>query len=186
MHPLLKKILDPSLKPHPKSSCGLKLMADSVFLFKKKTKNKLAVVFLFFIILRSLILQVAVLRQVTQVFNGVVYCSFFASGAPPASTNCIRRTIISRTNYPFCRPGLRAVDLPNKLVRQPFTELLTVNAFVRSGDAAKQVLLVYVLMSSRRKKDYKKVSFSIYTYVDPKKLLRTRTQIILSLDRSFT
>ena len=29
-------------------------------------------------------------------------------------------------------------------------------------------------------------SFSIYTYVDPNKLLRTRTQIILLLDRSFT
>ena len=54
-------------------------MADSVFLFQK---NKLAVVFLFFIILRSLIFQVAVFRLVTQVFIGVVYCSFFASGDP--------------------------------------------------------------------------------------------------------
>ena len=61
------------------------------------------------------------------------------------------------------------IDGTFKLVRQPFTQLLTVNAFVRSGDAVKQLPLVYVLMLSRRKKDYKKVSFSIYTYVDPKK-----------------
>ena len=61
------------------------------------------------------------------------------------------------------------IDGTFKLVRQPFTQLLTANAFVRSGDVAKQVPLVYVLMSSRRKKDYKKVSFSIYTYVDHKK-----------------
>ena len=60
------------------------------------------------------------------------------------------------------------IDGTFKLVRQPFTQLLTANAFVRSGDAAKQVPLVYVLMSSRRKKDYKKVRFSIYTYVDHK------------------
>ena len=52
------------------------------------------------------------------------------------------------------------IDGTFKLIRQPFTQLLTVNAFVRSGDAAKQVPFVYVLMSSCRKKDYK-VSFSI-------------------------
>ena len=50
------------------------------------------------------------------------------------------------------------IDETFKVVRQPFTQLLTVNAFVRSGDAAKQEPLVCVLMSSRKKKDYKKVS----------------------------
>ena len=53
------------------------------------------------------------------------------------------------------------IDRTFKLVRQPFAQLLTVNEFVRSGDAAKQVPLVYVLISSRRKKDFKKVSFWI-------------------------
>ena len=66
------------------SSLNPNLLTDlswwqTVFLFQK---TKLAVVFLFFTILRSLIFQEAVLRLVTQVFIGVVYCSFFASGDP--------------------------------------------------------------------------------------------------------
>lgn len=51
------------------------------------------------------------------------------------------------------------IDDTFKLVRRPFTQLLTINAFVRSGESFKQVSLVYVLMSSRKKKDYMKASF---------------------------
>ena len=36
-----------------------------------------------------------------------------------------------------------------KLVHRPFQQLVTINAFVRYGDHAKQVPLVFVLMSGR-------------------------------------
>ena len=45
-----------------------------------------------------------------------------------------------------------------KIIRRLFTQLLTNNVFVRSGDCAKQVPLVFSMMSGRTMNDYEQVN----------------------------
>ncbi|XP_053373087.1 uncharacterized protein LOC123531710 isoform X2 [Mercenaria mercenaria] len=58
------------------------------------------------------------------------------------------------------RKDLRPEDPKNldfEVVREPFTQLLSIHAFVRPGDCSKQVPLVYIFMSRRSTADYVKV-----------------------------
>jgi len=49
------------------------------------------------------------------------------------------------------------MDATFKLCRRPFTQLLTLNAFVKNDDHVKQVPLVFAVMSGKKKLDYKAV-----------------------------
>ena len=61
------------------------------------------------------------------------------------------------------------IDGTFKLCRRPFSQLLTINAFVRKDGCIKQVPLLFVIMSGRKKLDYRKVkqSFSDLFFVLP-------------------
>ena len=50
------------------------------------------------------------------------------------------------------------IDVTFKFCQHPFKQLITISAFVSSDDDAKQMPLVFVLMSGSEKKDYRKVS----------------------------
>ena len=47
------------------------------------------------------------------------------------------------------------IDGTFKIVKAPFTQLMTINCFVKKDSMTKQLPLCYVLMSGRKTKDYR-------------------------------
>lgn len=73
-----------------------------------------------------------------------------------------RRHVIFATNSQLqllSRAKTWYIDGTFKVVKAPFTQLLSIHAFVKAEGNMKQLPLCFVLMSGKKKKDYKKVKF---------------------------
>lgn len=73
------------------------------------------------------------------------------------------------------------VDGTFKLCRAPLKQLLTVNGFVRSGDCKKQVPLLFVIVSDRKKKDYRAVFRAL---IDILRVPPAASRITVDVDRA--
>ena len=61
----------------------------------------------------------------------------------------------------LCRAKTWYLDGTFKIVKHPFVQLFSIHAFVKSESTAKQLPFVFVLMSGKRKRDYRRVLIEV-------------------------
>ncbi|KAL3872148.1 hypothetical protein ACJMK2_040098 [Sinanodonta woodiana] len=69
----------------------------------------------------------------------------------------VRQDVIRKDNRHLIFAKTWYIDGTFKIVKKPFYQLLTVHSFLKSGEHMKQVPFVFIVMSGKNKKDYKKV-----------------------------